>query len=285
MARNLPERRELADPVGFGVAAVGAAVVTVVCAVASYSHIEHLAQAAGQGQLARWLPLGVDGLVASSTASLLVDRRAGRPTGLSAVLGLALGLTGSLAGNLVAVDPTLVSPRAVRLALAGYPPVALALAGHVLLTMLLGSTAEPTVNVRDTRAADRKGMAPNVKGAERKKAQPKPGLPAALALRDPIVTGGYDSPEVSPPIAEARAGRIATTVTEGYDSPGDRRPATFADAERVAAQLERISQRRLGDALRAKNLTCPNSTLAEWADLLKAERATAPEPRPLEVVR
>jgi len=119
-------------------AVTGAAVVvvTVVCAVVSYSHVRDLARTAGMGGLAGWLPLGVDGLVVAASCSLIVDRQRGRPGHALAWAGVALGLAGSLAANVLAVDPTLVSLRAVRWTLAGYSPAALAVSGHLLMRML-----------------------------------------------------------------------------------------------------------------------------------------------------
>jgi hypothetical protein len=111
-------------------------VVTVVCAVVSYSHIRDLARAAGMGGLAGWLPLGVDGLVVAASCSLIVDRQLGRPGHALAWAGVALGLAGSLTANVMAVDPALVSLRAVRWVLAGYGPAALAVSGHLLFRML-----------------------------------------------------------------------------------------------------------------------------------------------------
>ena len=118
------------------VTAAAVVVVTLVCAVVSYSHIRHLARTAGMGSLAGWLPLGVDGLVVAASCSLIVDRQLGRPAHALAWAGVALGLAGSLAANVLAVDPTLVSLRAVRWALAGYGPAALAVSGHLLFRML-----------------------------------------------------------------------------------------------------------------------------------------------------
>jgi len=111
-------------------------VVTAVCAVVSYSHIRHLARVAGMGGLAGWLPLGVDGLVVAASCSLVVDRQLGRPGHPLAWAGVVLGLAGSLTANVLAVDPALVSLRAVRWTLAGYGPAALAVSGHLLFRML-----------------------------------------------------------------------------------------------------------------------------------------------------
>jgi hypothetical protein len=111
-------------------------VVTLVCAVVSYTHIRDLAQQAGMGSLALWLPLGVDGLVVAASCSLIVDRHLERPGHPLAWAGVGLGLAGSLAANVLAVDPELVPLRAVRWVLAGYGPAALAVSGHLLFRML-----------------------------------------------------------------------------------------------------------------------------------------------------
>jgi hypothetical protein len=120
------------------VAATGLAVAVVVAvtAVVSYTHIRHLAVAAGMGSLAGWLPLALDGLVVACSCSLIVDRRHGKPVSPLAAAGLVIGLAASLAANVLAVDPELVSIRAVRVVLAGYTPLALAVSGHLLLRML-----------------------------------------------------------------------------------------------------------------------------------------------------
>jgi hypothetical protein len=136
-----PKGRQPASGVGvplplLAVTAAAVVVVTVVCAVVSYSHIRDLATTAGMGGLAGWLPLGVDGLVVAASCSLIVDRQLGRAGHALAWAGVALGLAGSLAANVLAVDPTLVSLRAVRWALAGYGPAALAVSGHLLFRML-----------------------------------------------------------------------------------------------------------------------------------------------------
>lgn len=115
---------------------VAVAVVVAVTAVVSYTHIRHLAVAAGMGTLAGWLPLALDGLVVACSCSLIVDRRNGKPVSPLAAAGLVIGLAASLAANVLAVDPELVSIRAVRVVLAGYTPLALAVSGHLLLRML-----------------------------------------------------------------------------------------------------------------------------------------------------
>jgi hypothetical protein len=136
--RPAPKGRQPAGvPLPLLAATVAAVVVvTVVCAAVSYSHIRELARVAGMGGLAGWLPLGIDGLVVAASCSLIVDRQLGRPGHGLAWTGVALGLAGSLAANVLAVDPDLVSLRAVRWTLAGYGHAALAVSGHLLFRML-----------------------------------------------------------------------------------------------------------------------------------------------------
>lgn len=118
------------------VTGVAVAVVVTVAAVVSYSHIRALAVAAGMGGLAGWMPLALDGLVVVCSTSLIVDRQNGNDRSRLAASGLAIGLAASLAANVLAVDPTLASERAVAVVLAGYTPIALAVSGHLLLRML-----------------------------------------------------------------------------------------------------------------------------------------------------
>jgi hypothetical protein len=118
------------------VTVVAVVVVTLVCAVVSYTHIRDLAQQAGMGSLSSWLPLGIDGLVVAASCSLIVDRHVDRPGHPLAWAGVALGLAGSLAANVLAVDIDLVPMRAVPWVLAGYGPAALAVSGHLLFRML-----------------------------------------------------------------------------------------------------------------------------------------------------
>lgn len=114
------------------------ALVTAVCAVVSYVHVRDLARLVGMGDLAGWLPLGVDGLVVACSCSLLVDRHQERPGHPVAWLGVVLGLVTTVAANVLAVDPGLVPLRAVRWILAGYAPAALGVSGHLLFRMLGG---------------------------------------------------------------------------------------------------------------------------------------------------
>ena len=152
-------RRDQSVPLALVVVAVAAVVlVTIVSAVVSYIHIRDLARLAGLGGLSNWLPLGLDGLVVACSSSLIVDHQRQRPGQPLAKLGLTLGLASSLAANVLAVDPDIVSVRSVRWVLAGYPPAALAVSGQLLFRMLAdrhGAPESPPART-DTPAARRK---------------------------------------------------------------------------------------------------------------------------------
>lgn len=107
--------------------------VTLTAAAASYDHLRVLASLAGEGWRSLLLPVSVDGLVVAASMSLLVRHRAGQQADVLAWVALALGLAVSLAGNVVAADPSLVDPLVVKRLVAAWPPVALALAYELLM--------------------------------------------------------------------------------------------------------------------------------------------------------
>lgn len=109
------------------------AVVAVVAGLLSYSHIRNLAIAAGSGWEADILPLSLDGLVAACTFTLVHDRRTGRGGNPLAWAGIVVGLIGSVAANVIAVDPSIVDLRVVAQVLAAFPPLALAVSAHLLV--------------------------------------------------------------------------------------------------------------------------------------------------------
>lgn len=110
---------------------VGFVVVAVVCAVLSYNHVRDLAVLVGLDNPS-WVPLGIDGLMVVTTCSLMIDKRAGRRSPTVARVGLVLGITGTLAANALAVEPALDAWSVVRMVLAVYPPVTLAVVLHLV---------------------------------------------------------------------------------------------------------------------------------------------------------
>jgi hypothetical protein len=118
--------------------------VALVAGVASYDHQRVLADIAGESWRAYLLPLSVDGLIVAASMAMLVRRRAGEPAGLLAWCALLLGLTASLAANVVAADPDLVDPVLVSRVVAAWPPVALGISFELSLQQLRSrSTRRP----------------------------------------------------------------------------------------------------------------------------------------------
>lgn len=103
-------------------------VVAAVAAVASYVHLHALATEAGEGWRAVLIPLSVDGLLVAASMVLLVRRRAGESAGVLPWVGMVLGLVASLAANVAAAEPTVLS-----WIVSGWPPVALAVSFELLI--------------------------------------------------------------------------------------------------------------------------------------------------------
>lgn len=103
-------------------------VVAAVAAVASYVHMHELATDAGEGWRAHLIPLSVDGMLVAASMVMLVRRRAGEDAGLLPWVGLVLGLVASLAANVAAANPTVLS-----WIVSGWPPLALAVSFELLI--------------------------------------------------------------------------------------------------------------------------------------------------------
>lgn len=114
--------------------AASVALVAAVAAVVSYSHMYLLATRAGEGWRAWLEPLSVDGLLVGASLILYVRRRSSWLTWTS----LSVGLLVSLAANLAAAQPELVS----RL-VAAWPAAALALSYETLLTLVRQAGDQP----------------------------------------------------------------------------------------------------------------------------------------------
>lgn len=104
------------------------AVVAGIAAVVSYSHMQQLAERAGEEWRSWLLPLSIDGLVVAASMVLVTRRRAGLPGGVLAWLALGAGVLASLAANIADARPD-VTARLV----AGWPALAFAVALELLL--------------------------------------------------------------------------------------------------------------------------------------------------------
>lgn len=101
--------------------------VAVTVALLSASHIIDLAIAAGHGWRAWLSPVALDGLAVAA----LLAWSAGRHRFVAAI-GIAAGVAGSVAANVLAVRPELVDMADVSAVLAAFPPVALAVVIHLV---------------------------------------------------------------------------------------------------------------------------------------------------------
>jgi hypothetical protein len=133
--RNRPARQRSVERLRRA-AVTAVALVAVGVAVLSYNHVVDLAERAQVGHPAWLVPLTLDGMVVAATCSLAVDwMTPGRRGELAAWFGASTGLAISMAANVIAVDPSLVPMEVVRWVGAGYPPLALAQAVHILARM------------------------------------------------------------------------------------------------------------------------------------------------------
>jgi hypothetical protein len=127
------------------IAGSGVTVVALTAAVISFEHVRTLALRAGERELTSWLlPISIDGAIAAAVAVLLADSRAGRRPAALTWLLLGLGLASSLAANVASAEPT-----ATARAVAGWPPLALALGIEVLAGLFRRSGGTGQVPARD----------------------------------------------------------------------------------------------------------------------------------------
>lgn len=128
--------------------------VAGIAAIVSYSHMQHVAERAGEGWRSHLIPLSIDGLIVAASMVLVDRRRAGRPGGWLAWTALLGGVGASLAANVAAAEPT-TTARLV----AAWPAVAFAIGFELLLQQRRataespGGTAEPAPHGHTTPVA------------------------------------------------------------------------------------------------------------------------------------
>ncbi|MGH3777973.1 MAG: DUF2637 domain-containing protein [Pseudonocardiaceae bacterium] len=119
--------------------------VAVIAAVVSYSHMQQLAERAGEAWRSWLIPLSIDGLVVAASMVLLTRRRNGLPGGALAWTALGGGVLASLAANMADARPEVTA-----VLVAGWPAVAFAVAFELLLQQ---RRAEHTAPSPDTGPA------------------------------------------------------------------------------------------------------------------------------------
>lgn len=113
-------------------AALSQLLVAVAAAVASVDHLAEVARLAGTTGWKVWLlPASVDGLATAAAVALYRAHRLRIPPGAVAWLALIGGVAVSVAGNIVAVHPELVSTDTLKIAVGAMPPLSLAIVLHL----------------------------------------------------------------------------------------------------------------------------------------------------------
>lgn len=125
---DLPTTRVPASPLVRGVTVVAVVVVAVIAAVVSYSHMQQLADHAGEAWRSWLIPLSIDGLVVAASMVLVTARRTGVGGGVLAWGALGTGVAASLAANMADARP-----QVTAVLVAGWPAVAFAVTFELLL--------------------------------------------------------------------------------------------------------------------------------------------------------
>lgn len=193
-----------------GWALVAVLLVAGVAAVASYAHQQELALAHGEDWRSYLLPLSVDGMLLATTLAIVDRRRRREPAGWVPWFGLALGIVASLAANIAAARPDLVSQL-----IAAWPPLALAIAIETLVVVL------------------RRPKTPAASAAE---PPTEPAIPLGPAPEPPTPVATPAPPPRPRPAVEVEAipaARVAALVADGAT---DRRIAAALSITRYQAQ-------------------------------------------------
>ncbi|HEX3783119.1 MAG TPA: DUF2637 domain-containing protein [Pseudonocardiaceae bacterium] len=119
---------------------ISVALVALVAAIVSYTHMQVVAEHAGQGWRSWLEPLSVDGLLVGASLVLYVRRN-----NLRAWIAVIAGILVSLVANLAAAEPTLTS----RL-VSAWPAIALALSYETLLTLVRQRPASPAPSTTES---------------------------------------------------------------------------------------------------------------------------------------
>jgi hypothetical protein len=122
-------------------------VLAVIAAIVSYKHMYLLVRRYGETSwTAALLPVSVDGMIAVSSMSLLLDSRHGRRSGVMPWALLLIGSAASLAANVAVAEPS----AAGRL-IAGWPSCALIGSYELLMRQIRHTSARETKTEASTR--------------------------------------------------------------------------------------------------------------------------------------
>ncbi|WP_328467275.1 DUF2637 domain-containing protein [Actinoplanes sp. NBC_00393] len=210
----------------------------------SFAHMRELATHHGQlGWKSYAFPISVDGLEIVASLYLVVQRRAGRPTGWLPWVALIVGTAASLAANVAVggADP-------IAKALAGWPAVSMLVSIKLLFSMINHTAVERPDGQDDQRT-----------------------VRDSPDIRDTVLASSAISPAGSD-----RAGRR----TPPGDDLADLIPAARAACTTLAINGRTLSRDNLADALRDEGNSVSNERVSRLLRMLKGEQggtATGPE--------
>lgn len=237
--------------------------VVILAGIAAYVSARHqygLARVAGQPPSEAWaLPALIDGTIAMASVVLLdaARRKIGRPP--LAIVALACGIAATVAANVAAGWPGGPISRLVS----AVPPLAFAVAIHMLMGLLRRTEPAPTALAHD-------------QGADRTPADDPPlAFPVARTVTDAARLAYTASVAEASPMAERRvADQFGLSRTQARQIIGDavadavlsglRNGAPMPTTDQVSRQYG-ITERRAGEVL-------------AWVDAPSAGEEPEPEP-------
>ncbi len=204
------------------------ALVALVAAVASYTHMRDLAAKHGETWLSWLVPLSVDGLLVVASLAIVRARRDGTVTPGLAWLAVVVGVLVSLVANVANAGPDLVN----RL-VAAWPPLAFAMAYELVMSLI--------------RPAD--ASAPEAAG-EPEAVHQEPHQDAGEPHQEPgdeLVTS-EDTHQEAPPLRQRVAEALAAAEAAGQRPPGRQALARQLDVGEhdVRQVLTELRQERPG---------------------------------------
>jgi hypothetical protein len=252
-----------------GLAVAGLAIVA---GAISFAHMTELAIKHGQtGWKAYAFPVSVDGLEIVASLYLVVQRRAGRPTGWVPWVALVVGTLASLAAN-VAVgghDP-------IGKALAGWPALSMLVSVKLLFSMIDHTEVDQRTAEDDLRpSADRPSVLGSVPGTRPDgEASSRTMMDGRRGNPGPSATGRTNRTDDAAPRRAAEPGHQATpvdirTVTHLV-------PAARAARAALAESGRSLSRDALADAMRDDGHAVSNARASLLLKTLKAEQETTP---------
>jgi hypothetical protein len=240
--------------------------LAIVAGAISFAHMKELALHHDQiGWKAYAFPVSVDGLEIVASLYLVVQRRAGRPTGWIPWVALVVGTLASLAAN-VAVggnDPT-------GKTLAGWPALSMLVSVKLLFSMIDHVGSPEAVRDDQRPSADGVAVPGTVPGTVRDEGAPSGTVSSKRTTDDPSGTCAAN------PVTDPPGHRVAVpgdrAVSADIQAVADLIPA--AQAARAALNANGRSQSRdaLADRMRQDGWALSNARASLLLKILKAEQ-------------